>query len=77
MTHALKQNKEILIESETEKDSPTEGDKPRTGCEAPLPLGEKAFQAQVSPLHGPERVKRLHARRDCLPQQCYSMPDSV
>lgn len=32
MTHMLKQNKGVHIESETEKDVPTQGDKGSTGC---------------------------------------------
>lgn len=46
-THALSRDKRVLIEHETRKDTPTQGDKPSTGCVGPLSLGRKCFRPKA------------------------------
>lgn len=55
-----KQKKATLIETETEKDIPTQVDKPATGCVGSLSLGEEVVQAQGLFLYGQVGVETLH-----------------
>ena len=55
-----KQNKAMLIETETEKDIPAQVDKPVTGRVGSLSLGEEVVQAQGPFLYGQVGVERLH-----------------
>lgn len=45
-THTLQQSKETHIESGTETDVPTRGDKSSAGCEDSLSVGKGVSQAQ-------------------------------
>ena len=43
----LIRNKGTLIEPKTGKDSPTQGDKPGTGCMGTVSLGKEVFQTKA------------------------------
>lgn len=60
--HMLKQNKGASIETETEKDILTPGDKSGTGCVGSLFPNKEVFQTQGPFLYSQAGVKRIHMR---------------
>lgn len=60
--HTVKQNKGVLIESETGKDIPTQGDKPSTACQGSLSLVRKCSRLKSILLQPRGGEKDVHRR---------------